>query len=71
MISQEKIINAVNAGLKALKCNADGDKRKALYYADHVKDDIQAAIHLLLAEIEEDESEDDTTLRSERNAKDH
>lgn len=57
MESHEKIVKAIDNGLNALKEIANGDKRKGLFYLDHVKDEIQGAIYLLLAEIEEDEKE--------------
>ncbi|PAD70616.1 hypothetical protein CHH83_02100 [Bacillus sp. 7586-K] len=57
MESHEKIVIAIDNGISALKEISNGNKRKGLFYLDHVKDEIQGAIFLLLAEIEEDEKE--------------
>ena len=48
----EKLQEYYSAAVESLN---SGDKRKALYYCDHVKDSIMASIYLLLAEIEEEE----------------
>lgn len=55
MSSLEKLEQMMEHYKLTVESINSGDKRKALYHADHVKDQIQAAIYLLLAEIEEEE----------------
>jgi hypothetical protein len=55
VLARKKMQRAIKSLERALKELDQGEKRKAIGSLDHVKDRVEASIHILIAEVTQEE----------------